>query len=53
MEVAIQIIFNDKTVRSNTVGDLKEYSFQSLATQAKKGKQLTSMTPAIEKKLLI
>ena len=36
MELAMQIISNDKTVRNNTVNDLKEFNNQSLATQAKK-----------------
>ena len=36
MDLAIQIIANDKTVRSDTVQDLKEFNSQSLATQAKK-----------------
>ena len=35
MELAIQIIANDKTVRSDTVQDIKEFNSQSLATQAK------------------
>ena len=42
----MQLISNDKTVRSNTVQDLKEFKNQSLATQAKKGEQLVSMVPA-------
>ena len=45
----MQIISNDKTVRSDTVNDLKEINNQSLATQAKKGEQLVSMMPAIKK----
>ena len=45
----MQIISNDKTVRSNTVNDLKELNNQSLATQVKKGEQLVSMMPAIKK----
>ena len=45
----MQIISNDQTVRSNTVQDLKDFSWQSLATQAKKGEQLVSMMPAIKK----
>ena len=48
MELAIQIISNDKTVRSNTKNDLKEFNNESLATQAKKGQQLVSMMPAIK-----
>ena len=45
----MQIIANDKTVRSDTVQDLKEFNNQSLAAQAKKGEQLVSMMPAIKK----
>ena len=47
MELAMQIISIDKTVRSDTVQDLKE--FNSLTTQVKKGEQLFSMMPAIKK----
>ena len=32
----MQNISNDKTVRSDTVKDLKDFNSQSLATQAKK-----------------
>ena len=49
MELALQIISNDKTVRNDTIQDLKECNQQSLTTQAKKGKQLVSMMPAIKK----
>ena len=49
MELAMQIICNDKTVRSDTVQDLKDFNSQSLSTRAKKGKQLVSMMPAIKK----
>ena len=49
MELAMQIISNDKTVRSDTIQDLKEFNSQSLSTQAKKGEQLVSMMPAIKK----
>ena len=45
----MQIISNDKTVRSNTVNDIKEFNSQSLATQAKKGEQLVSKVPSIKK----
>ena len=45
----MQIISNDKTVRNDTIQDLKEFNSQSLATQAKKGEQLVSMMPAIKK----
>ena len=49
MELAMQLISNDKIVRNNTVNGLKEFNNQSLATQAKKGEQLVSMMPAIKK----
>ena len=49
MELAMQIISNDKTVRSDTVQDLKEFNSQSLSARAKKGEQLVSMMPAIKK----
>ena len=52
MELAMQIISNDNSVRNDTIQDLKEFNQQSLTTQAKKGEQLVSMMPAI-KKLLI
>ena len=45
----MQIHSNDKTVRNDTVQDLKEFNSQSLATQAKKGEQVVSMMPAIKK----
>ena len=37
MELAMQIISTDKTVRNDTIQDSKEFNSQSLATQAKKG----------------
>ena len=49
MELTMQIISNDKTVRNDTVQDLKEFNSQSLATQAKKGEQLVTMMPANRK----
>ena len=49
MELAIQLISNDKTIRKDTVQDLKEFNQQSLTTQAKKGEQIVSMMPAIKK----
>ena len=45
----MQIISNDKTVRSDTIQDIKEFNSQLLTTQAKKGEQLVSMMPAIKK----
>ena len=49
MDLAIQKISDDKTVRNDTLVDLKEFNNQSLATQAKRVKQLVSMMPAIKK----
>ena len=49
MELAIQLISTDQTVRDNTIQDLKDFNQQSLSTQAKKGEQLTSMMLAIKK----
>ena len=45
----MQTISNDKTVRIDTIQDLKEFNQQSLTTQAKKGEQLVSMITAIKK----
>ena len=47
MHLAIQISSEDKSVRSDTEHDLKEFNNQSLITQAKKGEQLVFMTAAI------
>ena len=49
MELAMQLSSNDKTVRNDTIQDLKDFNQQSLSTQAKKGEMLTSMMPAIKK----
>ena len=49
MDLAMQVISNDKTVENDTIQYLKEFDNQSLTTQAKKGKQLVSMMPAIKK----
>ena len=45
----MQIISTDKTVRNDTIEDLKDFNSQSLSTRAKKGEQLVSMMPAIKK----
>ena len=42
----MQIIANDRAVRSNTVRDLKEFYSQSLATHAEKEEKIVSMMPA-------
>ena len=49
MDLAIQKISTDKTLRSDTIKELKEFNSQSLSSQAKKREQLTSMMPAIKK----
>ena len=49
MELAMQNVSSDKTVRNDTIQDLKEFNQQSLTTQAKTGEQLVSMMPAIKK----
>ena len=49
MELATQIISNDKTVRNDTIQDSKDFNQQSLTKQAKNGEQLVSMMPAIKK----
>ena len=49
MELAMQIISTDQTVRRDTVQGLKDFNSQSLATQAEKGKQLVSLMPANKK----
>ena len=53
MDLAMQIILTDKSVRSDKIEDLKEYNPQSLTTQAKKGEQLVSMTIAIKKSFIL
>ena len=37
MELAMQIISSDKTVRNDTIEDLKDFKSQSFSTKAKKG----------------
>ena len=49
MELAMQLISSDQTVRDNTIEDLKDFNSQSLSTRAKKGEQLVSMMTAIKK----
>ena len=53
MELAMQIISSDKSVRNDTIQDLKEFNQQSLTTQAKKCEQLVSMMPAIKKAFIL
>ena len=49
MDLALQLISTDQTIRHNTMEDLKDFNQQSSSTQAKKGEQLTAMMPAIKK----
>ena len=49
MDLAIQLIANDKTVGSDRKLDLKLFYNQFLTTQAKKGEKLVSMMLAIKK----
>ena len=45
----MQKISTEKTVRNDTIQDIKEFNNQSSATQARKREQLVSMMPAIKK----
>ena len=49
MELAVQTISNDKTVRNDTIQDLEDFNQQPLTTQATEGEQLVFMMPAIKK----
>ena len=49
MDLAIQKIANDKTVRSETVQALKDFNTHFLTTLATKGEHLVSLMPAIRK----
>ena len=49
MDLAIQLISTDQSVRNDIIEDLKDFNSQSLSTRAKKGEQLVSMMPAIKK----
>ena len=51
MKIALQIISNDQTVRSNSVKDIKDFNSQTPATQTKNGEKLVSKMPAIKKAL--
>ena len=41
MDLAIQIISDDQSVIGDTIQDLKEFNYQSLATQAKKRRTIS------------
>ena len=49
LKLALQIISNDKTMRSNTVQALRDFNLKSSATPAKKGEQLVLRCLPIEK----
>ena len=49
MELALQLVSTDQTVRIDTIQDLKDFNQQSLTTQAKQAEQIVSMMPAIKK----
>ena len=49
----MQINSSVKTVRNDTIQDLKEFNSQSLSTRAKKGEQLVSMMPAIKRAFIL
>ena len=52
MELAMQLISTDQTVRDDTIEHLKDFNSQSLSTRAKKGEQIITMMPAIKKALI-
>ena len=45
----MQTISTDKTVKIDTIQDIKKFKNQSLTTQVKKGEKLVSIMPAIKK----
>ena len=45
----MQFISTEKTMRNDTIQDLKDFNQQTLTTQVKKGEQLVSMMPAMKK----
>ena len=49
VELSMQNNLNDKTVGSDTIQDLKDFTSQYLTTKAKKVEQLDSMMPAFQK----
>ena len=49
MELVMQIISHDKTVKSNTVQELEYFNSKSLFTQAIKKRKLVSIKPGIKK----
>ena len=51
MELAMQIISNDKTVRSKTVESLKDFTSQSSSTQYKREEHLVPLMRSVGKAL--
>ena len=49
LNIAMQIISKDKTVRSETLLDSKNFNSKSPTTRGKKGEELVSRMPAIKK----
>ena len=49
MDLVMQVISSAKSVRNDTMQDIKEFNNQSLTTETKKGEQLVSLMPAIKK----
>ena len=49
MELAMQLISSDQSVRNDTIEDSKDFNSKTLSTKAKKEEQLVSMMPAIKK----
>ena len=49
MELTMQNFSSGRTVRSDTIQDLKEFNSRSLTTHAEKGQQLVSMVPTTKK----
>ena len=45
----MQIVFTDKTVRSDTIEDLKQFNCQSITTQAKKRRTISFYEACYEK----
>ena len=49
MNVAMQLISNDKTVKIITIHDLKDFNSQSFFTDVEKGEQLVATMPSTQK----
>ena len=51
MELAMQLISSDQTVRNDTIQDLKDFNQQSLSTQAKKRRAVNEHDARYQKSL--